>query len=174
MIWLLPNAWAEGWVWPWPCHLPQWLPHGQEGFLGGSTADRMDVVLSKATPRGHPPLAWLPSTSGLHAAGVSGYLGHLPLRSGLHCLWAWVALLDGTGISLTRLFWKVCWGPGPPCAGSSLVNPASPPAVSPSLLWVCLARLLTESQQVLQSSPPCWPLRKVRPRIHCQGFDMTH
>ena len=88
VIWLLPKAWAEGWEWPWPCHPPQWLPHGQEGFLGGSAADRMDVVLSRAAPRGHPPLAWLPSTSGLHAAGVSGYLGHLPLRSGLRCLQA--------------------------------------------------------------------------------------
>ena len=84
----------------------------------------MDVVLSKAAPRGHAPLAWLPSTSGLHAAGVSGRLGHLPLRSGLHCVRALVALLNGTGIGLTWLFWKACQGLGPPCAGLSLVNPA--------------------------------------------------
>ena len=64
--------------------------------------------------------------------------------------------------SLPRPRTTLCW----------LVSrkPCSPLAVSPSLLWVCLSRLLTESQQVLQSTPACWPLRKALSPRPSLGF----
>lgn len=122
-----------------------------EGFLGRSTAYRMDVVLWKIAPRGHTvPWPGCRAPQGCRRNRSFCHLGHLPHRSGLHCL-------SGPGGVTERhrdrpcmtLFWKACQGQDHLVLA---LSPPAPPAVSPFFAGVCLACLLTESQQVLKST----------------------